>query len=366
MQKDVYDKSKLAFHKGKLEALARGEITAPVYVRIKPTNRCNHACFYCPYIPGSSAPVSETVDLKDEIPFGKLVEVLSDFQEIGVKAVTYSGGGEPLIHPSIAEIMRRTLDNKIELSMITNGQELYGKRAEILSQSGWVRVSSSESDAETFKEARKRPESWFYVLGKNIKDFARIKKPGCELGINFVVQKTNAEKVYRSVEYFRDLGAGHIKITPCWFPNFLEYHSEIKHLVLEQIARARQDFECSSFRVYDTYDNDFRLTGINERTYPRCHVLQIVPVIGADSNVYFCHDKTYSKNGVLGSIRNRSFKELWFSEEAAKIIRSFDPRKGCRHHCTYDRVNLNAQEMLRDLENLDKHRPESDKHKNFI
>lgn len=366
MKENVYNVSKLAFHREKLDALARGEITAPIYVRIKPTNKCDHHCSYCSYEPGSGCPVSETINRNDQIDKGKMLEILDDFKERGVKAVTYSGGGEPLVYPWISEIMRKTLENGIDLSIITNGQKLRGESAEILTQAEWVRVSSSESDPETFSKTRKVHERWFYELADNLRNFAKIKKESCEFGINFVVHEGNANQVYRSVKYFKELGVNHVKITPCYTPNFLEYHQATKDSVLEQIAKARKELESDNFTVYDTYDNDFKLTGLSERTYSKCYVMQIIPVIGADSIVYFCHDKTYTKNGALGSIKNRSFKELWFSKEALEKFKKFNPQLDCRHHCTADSRNLGAIKMINDLNNLDKYKPLSDKHKNFV
>lgn len=366
MRSDVYNRSKLAFHKEKLEAVSKGKITPPVYVRIKPTNKCNHACYYCSYIPDNECPVSETINFKDEIPREKMLEILSDFKEMGVKAVTYSGGGEPLIYPFIEEIMEKTLEYGIDLSIITNGQELKGKKAEILKNAKWVRISSGESDPETFVKTRKRPEIMFFKLQENIRNFAKIKDPDCEFGINFVVQKENAGKVYDSVKYFKELGVNHIKITPCWMPDFLNYHKPFNASVIEQIEKARKDFQDETFSVYDTYENDFKLTGLSERKYAKCFIMQIIPVIGADSVVYFCHDKTYAKNGMLGSIKDKSFKELWFSKEAAKIFKEFNPMEECKHHCTYDSRNLSIMEMIKDLKNIDKYKPDSNRHKNFI
>lgn len=366
MKENVYSISKLAFHKDKIESLAKGEVSAPIYVRVKPTNRCNHACYYCSYVSENDCPVSETMNFRDEIPKEKMMEILQDFKEMGVKAVTYSGGGEPLVHPDIAEIMQKTLDLGIDLSIITNGQELNGKKAEVLKNAKWVRISSGEIDAKTFAETRKRPESWFFKLRDNIKNFAEIKSPDCEFGINFVVQNKNADKVYESVKFFKNLGVNHIKITPCWMPDFLEYHKPTKESVMEQIERARKEFQGHGFVVYDTYKNDFELTGLDERKYSKCYVMQIIPVIGADSVVYFCHDKTYTKNGALGSIKNRSFKDLWFSKEAAEKFKNFNPMVGCKHHCTYDSRNILTQEMINNLEEIEKYAPQDDKHKNFI
>jgi len=363
MKQDVYNTSKLTFHEKKLEALLKGEITSPICVRVKPTNKCNHRCFYCGYEEDSERSI---MNRKSEIPKEKMTEILSDFKNMGVKALTYSGGGEPLIYPYIIEIMEKTLENNIELSIITNGQELKGRKADILTQAEWVRVSCGESNAETFTRTRKRPESWFYKLTKNIGNFAKIKNSNCELGINFVVQKENANQVYESVKYFKDLGVDHIKITPCWMPDFLEYHIYTKESVLEQIEKARQDFQEDDFKIYDTYEKDFFYCGVNKRTYEKCFHMQIVPVIGADCNVYFCHDKAYKPDGILGSIKEISFEELWFNDDTKKIFQTFNPKIECQHHCANDARNIMTMKLLNDLKNLEKYKPTSDKHKNFI
>ena len=72
----------------------------------------------------------------DEIKREKILEIIQDFKSIGVKAVTFSGG-EPLLYPYIEEIM----EAGIELSIITNGSLLTGKKVELLSKAKWVRIS---------------------------------------------------------------------------------------------------------------------------------------------------------------------------------------------------------------------------------
>ena len=177
-------------------------------------------------------------------------------------------------------------------------------------------------------------------LVENIRNFAKSKRNECEFGINFVVSRENANSVYASAKFFSELGVNHVKITPVWIKEgFFEYHAPLKESVMEQIARAKRDLNNSRFKVFDTYENDFETTGTSKRTYPRCYMMQMVPVIGADSNVYFCHDKAYANDGILGSIKDQSFKELWFSEEAKKIFNTFNPIQGCQHHCTGDLRN---------------------------
>ena len=147
---------------------------------------------------------------------------------------------------------------------------------------------------------------------------------------------------------------------------YFEYHAPMIDSVLEQIKRAREELEDENFKIYDTYKNDFELTSKDERKYEKCFIMQIVPVIGADSVVYFCHDKTYTKNGALGSLKARSFKDLWFSEEAGRIFDTINPKFACRHHCTYDSRNLLAKEILDNFDSIDNFKPEDEKHMNFI
>ncbi len=367
MAKEVYGESKLAFHPDKLEALSAGRITAPVYVRVKPTNRCNHHCFYCSYAPGSKCVVSETINLKDEIPREKMMELLSDFRDMGVRAVTYSGGGEPLVYPHITETLQKTLDYGIDLSMITNGQRLSEERAELLTQAKWIRISMDASTAKTFSEVRGVPERFFNELTENLKTFAKKKKPDCELGINFVVSDKNADQVYSSAKFFKELGANHVKFTPIYVAeDFLGYHAKSRDAVLAQIRKARAELEADRFSVFDTYEKDLTTSGLSTRQCSQCFIMQTVPVIGADCHVYFCHDKTYTRNGRLGSIKAQSFKNLWFSPEAEKIFRKFDPKQQCRHHCTYDPRNLAIQEMINHPGNPARYKPQTEVHKNFI
>lgn len=339
--KQKYGGLKIIWHPEKLKSLREGKIMAPIYVRIKPTNKCNHRCFYCSYDPDFEYILSERLKREDQIPEEKIMEILHDFKEIGVKAVTFSGGGEPLIYPHILEAMKKVLEYGIDLSIITNGQNLKGEIAEVLAQAKWVRISLDSINKETFKEIRRVSESLFDELINNLKNFVKIKNPKCEFGINFVVNDKNFNQVYDAAKFFKEIGVNHLKITPLYTPrNFERYHNLFKENVINQIKRAKEEFEDDSFSIFDTYENDFALTSIHKRAYTSCPIMQIVPVIGADSAVYFCHDKAYSNDGLLGSIKDKSFKDLWFSEESAEKFKTFNPQEKCKHHCTFDARNI--------------------------
>ena len=339
--KERYSGMKIAWHPEKLKSFAENKITAPIHVRVKPTNACNHKCVFCSYDPdhGDLEIRDQMTDRRAVLSREKLMETIDDFHDMGVQSVTFSGGGEPLLHPNILEALKKVRDYGIKYAIITHGQFLDGEKAEILRGANWVRVSIDASDAQSLAEFRRIPEEAFERINRNIKNFAKIKNEKCELGINYVVHRDNANQVYKSVGHYKNLGVNHVKITPMWVTNFREYHEPIVESVIDQIKMAKEDFDDDSFRVYDTYEMDFSGVSVAHRNYTKCYVMQMNPVVGADGWVYFCHDKAYSSTGRLGSIKNQSFKELWFSDEAKAIFESFNPQEGCKHHCAGDQKN---------------------------
>ncbi|MCX7592081.1 MAG: radical SAM protein, partial [Kiritimatiellae bacterium] len=97
--KIIYTDTKIFHFPAKLHDLRVGRVSAPIHVRLKPTNRCNHRCVYCCFR-NPQLPPYERMNEADEIPGEKLVQIADDLVTMGVRAVTLSGGGEPLCHPA--------------------------------------------------------------------------------------------------------------------------------------------------------------------------------------------------------------------------------------------------------------------------
>lgn len=349
-----YSNLKIFAHVKELNAIGYNERVAPIYIRIKPTNYCNHKCYYCSYA-DSALGLRDAVNYQDQIPWKKMQEIIEDISEMGVKAVTFSGGGEPLVYPYIVDTMKGILNAGIDLSIITNGQLLKGERAEVLANAKWVRISFDSANAETYSKTRQLPLKAFEEVCENIRNFARIKNSRCELGVNFVINHENAGQVYDMAKMVKELGVNHIKYTARVTKDLFEYHEPFKHDVIEQIHKAKE-LESDGFRVINKYEGDFDSALVFERCYENCYINRIFTVIAADSKVYFCHDKAYVTEGVVGDLKEQSFKELWFAEETVKRYQEFNAKKECNHHCVYDDRN----ELLNTFYSLDRN------HINFI
>lgn len=350
-----YSNLKIFAHGQAIQDIGEGKRIAPIYVRIKPTNYCNHKCYYCSYADHVLG-LRDSVNRQDQIPWKKMEEILFDLADMGVKAVTFSGGGEPLVYPHIVESMESILKNGIDLSIITNGHLLNEERAEVLANAKWVRISFDSANAETYAKVRQLPLEAFHEVCENIRRFSKIKKKDCELGINFVINHENADQVYEMARMVKELGVNHIKYTARVTKDLFDYHKPFKQNVIEQIHRAKEELEEDGFRIINKYESDFDSVLVFHRCYETCYVNRIFTVIAADSKVYFCHDKAYVREGLVGDLKNQSFKELWFSDETIKRYESFNPQKECEHHCVYDDRN----ELLNLFYSLDRN------HINFI
>ena len=336
-----YSNLKIFHHTELLNKIKNGERVPPIYIRIKPTNVCNQNCYYCHY-KNSYLDLDDYLP-KDFIPREKMLEIIDDMADMGVKAVTFSGGGEPLVYPYIEETMQKALDSGIDLSIITNGTLLKDKKAEILAKAKWVRLSVDSSRKEMYAKTRSVPEDMFSELLKNIENFAKIKDKTCELGINFVVNEKNHEYVYEMAELMKSLGANHVKFTPAISNETEKYHAPFMREVMEDLERAAE-LNDEHFRVIDLYTSDFNRvkSGVKifDRAYDVCYIKEMVCVIAANSKVYYCHDKAYLNDGCIGDLKNMRFKDLWFSDKTMKLFKNFDVHKVCYQHCVYDDRNI--------------------------
>lgn len=353
MRNNKYSDFKIAHFPEKLQSFAEDRITAPIYVRVKPINRCDHSCFFCCYSTGFrkgdkdnhiiSGMHTDMVE-HDTMPRAKMMEVLEDFHEMGVRAVTYSGGGEPLLHPDIVEFMQQTLDYGIDLSIITNGQALVKRRAEVLAHAKWVRVSIDYASADQMVKSRNVPDGHFQMVLRNLADFANIKSKDCELGVNFIVHKDNYRDISVFIRTLKRLGVNNVRVSPMWTPDYVKYHEPIAPFVRSELEKCRELIG-KGFTISTTYNISAEAHS-PKRTYHKCFFMQTVPVVGADQIVYACHNKAYDNSGAIGSIKNQRFKELWYSDEAKDAFAMLDPTIACKHQCANDRKNLFIHQLL--------------------
>ena len=342
----LYSKMKVFHYKEKLDSLVRGDprVLAPIHIRLKPTNVCNHNCRYCAYRV-DSLQLGQDMSNKDFIPREKMMEILQDFSEIGVRAVTFSGGGEPFCYPYLLDAVKFLIQHNIKFASLTNGANLKGELAALFARHAkWLRISIDGWDDASYSRYRRCPEGEFSKVMKNISDFKKI-GGDCFLGISLIVDKDNAAHVHELIGKLYDAGADSVKVSPCIVSNAGNennaYHRPFFKQVKEQVALAVKDFS-AKLEIFDAYhelDDKFI------KDYSWCPYQQVLPVVGADLNIYPCQDKAYNlKEGLIGTIKDKRFKDFWFDgkEKFFKV----NPSLVCNHHCVANNKNRAILEYL--------------------
>ena len=336
----LYTKMKIFHFQDKLDSLPEraGKILAPLHIRIKPTNSCNHNCRYCAYrVDGLQ--LGKDMVTRDYIPREKMMEILGDIVEMGVKAVTFSGGGEPFCYPYLLEAVKKLSQSTVKFAAITNGSMLEGALARIFAHcASWLRISIDGWDDQSYSAYRGVPCGEFSKVMNNINNFKKL-RGRCFLGASIVVDKNNAPHIYEFIRELKGIGVDSAKISPCIVSNDAAenaaYHEPIFQIVKENIRKAIRDFSDKGFEIFDAFhtsDEEFT------KKYSWCPYLQILPVIGADLNIYPCQDKAYNlSDGLIGSIKNQRFKDFWFSDKS-KFFK-VNPSIHCKHHCVADAKN---------------------------
>ncbi|MBT3295605.1 MAG: radical SAM protein [Verrucomicrobia bacterium] len=341
---NVYSSSKIFHFPDRLQKIAAKEIPPPIHIRLKPTNRCNHNCAYCCYR-NPDLQLGEHMQERDQIPPAKMREIVADLVDMGVRAVTFSGGGEPLCYPHIVETANALMDGGIKVAMLTNGARLDGEAAELLAQRAtWVRVSIGAVDPESYARVRSVGLGEFDRVCNNMRAFAAMPGRTCVLGVNFIVTQENSAQVLHFLEMAREIGVDHVKVSGVVTSTEPEenrrYMAAFYDEVKAQIREAETTLANEHFSVIDKvhFPDSMRENYVREYTW--CPMTRCLTIIAADQNVYTCQDKAYTTDGLLGSIRERSFADLWSSTELRERLQNLDPSRECRHHCVSHGKNL--------------------------
>jgi len=152
------------------EIIKKGKII-PVHIQLSPTNACNLKCKFCS---------CSDVDRKKSLSLKQITRVLDICSEKGTKAMTITGGGDPMLHPNINEIIRYASKKKINVGMVINGT-MIGK-LEYHKNLVWLRISDSDDRILPYQKISKALEvnphtqrCFSYVITRN-PNYENLKK----------------------------------------------------------------------------------------------------------------------------------------------------------------------------------------------
>lgn len=335
-----YSSLKAAYHIEKIARLRDGLQIIPSHVQLIISDLCNQNCHFCAYRMDGGFSTEQFGEMKDgkliknpnrRIPEGKAIEILNDCIDVGVKAVQFTGGGEPTVHPHHIDIFRHAKWLGLKTGLVTNG--LVMREPEVLADMDWVRISLDAGTSETYENIRE--SKGFDKVLSNIRTLVDIGTP-CVIGIGFVVTKENGGQIGIACKIAKDLGVSYIRLSAMFSEEGSRYYSGLVPVMQEVIEEAKE-LETETFRVVDLFSH--RLGDLDQGSpkHEFCGYQNFTVYIGGDQKVYRCCTTSYTKHGEVGDLREQTFKEWLTSWEKKELYEKFDARS-C-HHCQFHAQN---------------------------
>jgi len=293
--------AKLLNHGARVQEWLVSEQSTPVLVEIAPTGYCNAACPWC-FFKGKNT--------GEKIDTDKLLSAICGMGWNGIKAINWSGGGEPTLHPDFGKFVATAHGQGIKQGLFTNAYK-YIPAQDLFE---WIRISLTD------------------------KGFDAIKKPKVVFGV--CLNQTGdytAEDLTRICRDAKSFGAKYFQVRPA----LMDPQPEL------EIPYVLKDMETSGFNVYLT---EYKYKDLQAcHSYKECYGYHFCPSIDWRGNVSACLYLSGHKKYTFGNIYNDTF---------GKILEDFPPyvnvTKGCQRKCKNDEINkiLHAAKNVKQVEFL--------------
>lgn len=348
----IYNKLKILKHPDRLCNLKDNGYAYPVHVLLYISDLCNHDCYFCVYRSSSWPSSKEFANSKlskkgtnnpiRQIPSKKCFEIIDDCYSMGVRAISFTGGGEPTIHPDCSKIFSYASD-KMECGLVTNGSLLHKKGIlESIEKFKWVRVSLDAGTEETYSKIHRVDPSVYETVIHNIMSLKKV-------GISVVVTKDNWQELEKMV-----LNALYLKVNHIRFSYYLSFQNEYGELFsqIKEKMSYIEDKYSNDIKIYNQFSSRKEICEDSKPDYDRCYSQYINPCICGDQKVYRCCTMSYNQEGLIGSIENQSFKQLWSRFTTFHNMYNFNPSKACRL-CPVNQKNKAIAEIVEDNDKED-------------
>lgn len=325
----------------------------PLVVELDTTEVCNLACPGC---------ISEDlVSNKTSFTKERLLELGKELYEIGVKAVVLIGGGEPLAHPAVGDLIEFFGTHDIHIGITTNGYFI-PKYLDVISKYvSWTRVSMDAATAETFNKLRpsKDGENKFNYIIDGMKKLGKCKKG--KLGFSYLIRteadgfgiESNINEIYDAAILAKEIGCDYFEVKPSYSYSGGVAHSLVKHSK-ERMIEARKevdklkDLDTDTFKIVTAINLEDSLNcveHVQEKDYKRCPSTDLRTLV-CPSGVYVCPYWRGKDDYRIGNAMTTNFIDVWQGEQRAKIMNRLDACVECKFHCLRNDTNKEIIKML--------------------
>lgn len=322
-----FDPAKILAHRRMIDRFLHGKSITPITVELHPTNLCNHNCVWCFYKEFRYEEYS-TVSRK------ALFRIAEDIGALRAKAIVISGGGEPLLHPDLIELIERLGKTQVELGVVTNGSLLNDHFVRTVAQNcRWVRVSLDAGTSETHNLLhRPRNKDQFSVIVENIRKLIQMKEntnPDLVVGVSFLAHPWNVLELSQLYSLCNSISVDYVQVKPILKAGRAKFMN-----IYALLSQMPQFIRRGKTELYINLPRFGEIAYDEKKDYDECLYSQLVITIGSEGNCYPCCQLVGKNAFAIGNINRETLRDIWYGSRRQKVIKSIVPSSCpvCRGH----------------------------------
>ena len=145
----------------------------PLYLILEPVSSCN---LRCPFCMQSDEKFTSNKDMMGMMELELFKKIIDEAYELGTKAITLTGRGEPTLNPHIEEMLEYCSGKFIEIKMNTNATVLNERMCHKILKSGLTDLVFSVDSYYKEEFESLRVNANFEKVVSNVKKFKEIKE----------------------------------------------------------------------------------------------------------------------------------------------------------------------------------------------
>lgn len=339
---DVFDflQHRIITHYESAVKIRKREMPAPRTAIVYPTYVCNQDCLWCEYR-------SENTEHHSIMTRDQLMGVISDLHALGVKGVEFCGGGEPSLHPNLAEAVEDLHQRGMSVGILTNGTKMKGRLADaFINYGSYVRVGFDGGTAETidFVKKPKSPEARFEAVAQNVAAMVKLRNErgtACRISVKVVVDTNNMHEIEDAVKLALRLGVDSIQFKAARLVDS-EISADDAERINADIARCQEAYRGQVTVIGST-------TKVN--TARQCWLTPLQLTIDTLGEVYLCCYYTHRKEKhTIGNCFKDPLEGLWYSEDHWRKIDGIEPHECNNLDCRFVKYNDIMDKLVADNE----------------
>lgn len=332
----AYSDMKLAWQSETVLDLLRHRYPVPVHMQLHLTARCNARCPHC-INGGLISRLRRTPT--DELPTPLAQQIIRDFADLGGRAIEFTGGGEPTLHPAFGSLLKIVHPN-VDVALISNG--LWPRDvcpARVASRCRWIRISLDACDRQAYRY-RKGMDGFDRVCD-TIRQLVRW---GGRVNISYLVMEDSTPgEIRAAIALSRELGAQSIRFAPVYAEDTpssvpLDVQWTVGHEALE----SRDVVNMIPQRLTDTAARFAHPSG-------ECGYQWTSFVVAADGFLYPCCFMAYDVRRRRLDLREWPLTAWWGTEGHFAALEDWDCARDCSGSACWHRgKNRVFQQIVRD------------------